>query len=75
MDERSPEGVEVLNDVRKDEPAAADYVEFDTTGAPAKGAFRCSSCGYGVTVQATLPQCPMCNGTTWEREAEPHRPH
>jgi rubrerythrin len=51
----------------------ADYVEFVTTGAPASGAFHCSACSYGVTVQSTLPQCPMCNGTTWERET-PHPP-
>ena len=52
----------------------AGEVEFVTTGAPATGAFHCSACGYGVTVQSTLPQCPMCNGTTWEREREtpPH---
>jgi rubrerythrin len=49
----------------------ADYVDFVTTGAPATGAFHCSACGYGVTVQSTLPRCPMCSGTTWERET-PH---
>jgi rubrerythrin len=65
--ERSPEGVAVLNGARKVESEPVDYVEFVTTGAPAKGAFHCSACGYGVTVQTTLPQCPMCNGTTWER--------
>ena len=48
----------------------SDDIEFVTTGAPASGAFHCSACGYGVTVQSTLPQCPMCNGTTWERERE-----
>ena len=65
--ERSPEGVEVLDEIERTarEP---DYVEFVTTGAPATGAFHCSACGYGVTVQSTLPQCPMCNGTTWDRE-------
>jgi hypothetical protein len=43
-----------------------DYVEFAKTGAPANGAYHCADCGYGVTVHATLPQCPMCSGTTWE---------
>lgn len=52
----------------------SDYVEFVTTGAPATGAFHCSACGYGVTVSSTLPQCPMCNGTTWERERERETP-
>jgi rubrerythrin len=46
-----------------------DYVEFLDTGARAVGEYHCSSCGYGVTVHATLPQCPMCSGTTWEPSA------
>jgi rubrerythrin len=58
----------VLDEARQLEDEHVGYVEFVTTGAPARGAFHCSACGYGVTVQATLPQCPMCNGTTWERE-------
>jgi len=74
MVERSPEGVEVLGEIERAEREPAGYVEFVTTGAPATGAFHCSSCGYGVTVQSTLPPCPMCNGTTWERERQsPHR--
>jgi rubrerythrin len=73
--ERSPEGVKVLDGARKAEHVRGDYVDFVTTGAPAKGAFHCSACSYGVTVQTTLPQCPMCNGTTWERETpHPYRP-
>ena len=64
----------MLNEKEKAAQERADYVEFVTTGAPATGAFHCSACGYGVTVQATLPQCPMCNGTTWERERE-GQPH
>jgi rubrerythrin len=74
--ERSPEGVKVLDGIEKLAREQGDYVEFVTTGAPATGAFHCSACGYGVTVQSTLPQCPMCNGTTWERERETqHHPH
>lgn len=46
-----------------------DFVEFAVTGSPARGAFHCSGCGYGVTVQEVLPRCPMCSGTTWEPEA------
>jgi hypothetical protein len=46
-----------------------DYVEFHAAGAAARGAFRCSGCGYGVTVQVALPRCPMCGGTTWEATA------
>jgi rubredoxin len=55
----------VLEESRFDE---GDFVEFAMTGAPAKGAFHCAGCGYGVTVQAVLPRCPMCSGTTWEPE-------
>ena len=58
----------MLEGAREVESEQVDYVDFVTTGAPATGAFHCSACGYGVTVQTTLPQCPMCNGTTWERE-------
>jgi rubrerythrin len=44
-----------------------EYVEFVRTGAAAVGAYHCSGCGYGVTVHAQLPSCPMCGGTTWEQ--------
>ena len=46
-----------------------DYVEFLTAGNSARGEYHCSNCGYGVTVYAALPQCPMCAGTTWEQSA------
>ena len=46
-----------------------DYVEFQAAGSPAKGQYRCSGCGYGVTVHDELPRCPMCSGTTWELSA------
>lgn len=42
------------------------YVEFAAAGTAARGAYHCAECGYGVTVQAELPRCPMCSGTTWE---------
>ncbi len=42
-------------------------------GARAKGEFRCEECGYGVTVYRSLPVCPMCHGTEWERV--PWRPY
>ena len=42
-------------------------------GARAKGEFRCEGCGYGVTVYRSLPVCPMCHGTEWERV--PWRPY
>jgi rubrerythrin len=44
-----------------------DYVQFWEAGTQAKGEFHCSDCGYGVTVQARLPVCPMCAGRGWEQ--------
>jgi rubrerythrin len=46
-----------------------EYIEFVRTGASVAGAYHCSGCGYGVTVHAELPQCPMCGGTSWEQAA------
>jgi rubredoxin len=46
-----------------------DYIEFQAAGDPAKGQYRCSGCGYGVTVHDELPTCPMCAGTEWEQSA------
>lgn len=46
-----------------------DYIEFQSAGDPAKGQYRCSRCGYGVTVHDELPTCPMCAGTEWEQSA------
>jgi rubredoxin len=44
-----------------------DYVEFFSTGTRVVGEYRCSGCGYGVTVHQSLPACPMCSGTSWEQ--------
>jgi rubrerythrin len=43
-----------------------EFVQFALAGTAANGDYRCSECGYGVTIHANLPQCPMCAGTTWE---------
>ena len=43
-----------------------DFVEFAVAGAAAEGEYHCSSCGYGVSIHAFLPRCPMCAGETWE---------
>jgi rubrerythrin len=59
----------MLDEARKLAGTDGDYVAFVAAGAPAAGAFHCSGCGYGVTVHATLPRCPMCGGTTWEPAA------
>jgi rubrerythrin len=44
-----------------------EYVEFVSAGEHAKGEFRCSECGYGVTIHRALPVCPMCGGGAWEQ--------
>jgi hypothetical protein len=46
--------------------AEGDYVEFHDAGTQAKGQYRCSGCGYGITIHDELPDCPMCAGTVWE---------
>jgi rubredoxin len=56
----------MLDQVRKGETAAGEYVDFVEAGTRAVGAYHCSACGYGITVYAELPSCPMCAGTTWE---------
>jgi rubrerythrin len=43
-----------------------DYVDFFVTGDVAVGEFRCSECGYGISINRPLPLCPMCGGRTWE---------
>ena len=48
------------------ETTTDDFVPFVTAGARATGQFRCADCGYGITIHAELPICPMCAGTTWE---------
>ena len=56
----------MLDEARKLDPRDGDYVEFGIAGAAARGAYHCSSCGYGVSISAALPRCPMCGGTEWE---------
>jgi hypothetical protein len=29
--------------------------------------FRCSACGYGISMTGALPACPMCRKRAWER--------
>jgi len=56
----------MLDEGRMLDPGDGDFVQFLRAGTDAQGDFYCSGCGYGITVQAALPQCPMCAGTTWE---------
>jgi len=46
--------------------AEDEFVAFLVAGEPAVGEFRCSECGYGVSISRSLPICPMCGGVTWE---------
>ncbi len=57
----------MIDVTRRDSPEEGDAVEFYAAGDRAKGEFRCSGCGYGVAIVATLPNCPMCGGEAWER--------
>jgi rubrerythrin len=52
---------------RRDAPEQGHAVDFHAAGDRAKGEFRCSGCGYGVAIVATLPNCPMCGGDAWQR--------
>jgi rubrerythrin len=29
-------------------------------------AFRCVTCGYGISMSGSLPACPMCQKSVWE---------
>jgi len=57
----------MLDYARRSTTVADLDAEFLVAGSQAKGAFQCCACGYGIAVQATLPHCPMCAGTAWER--------
>jgi hypothetical protein len=35
------------------------------TGVKAKGEYRCA--GYGISINSTLPRCPMCGTEAWEQ--------
>jgi tRNA(Arg) A34 adenosine deaminase TadA len=59
----------MLDQARQGDTGHGDYVDFLVTGMTAAGQYHCADCGYGVTVYATLPQCPMCSGTMWEPAA------
>jgi rubredoxin len=56
----------MLDQTAKGDASNGEYVEFVLAGTAVAGAYHCSECGYGVTVHAELPHCPMCAGTTWE---------
>lgn len=42
-------------------------VDFAVAGAELAGEFRCADCGYGAVIHRTLPLCPMCGGSVWEK--------
>ena len=43
-----------------------DAPVFHGAGDAVSGEFLCAECGYGVSVRAVLPICPMCRGSAWE---------
>jgi rubrerythrin len=65
--ENGAERGRMLDETRSLGQGAEEYVEFFSAGSADPGEYRCASCGYGVTVQSTLPRCPMCAGTSWEQ--------
>lgn len=56
----------MLDEVAHRRSTDGEFVEFAVAGTAAHGDYRCSECGYGITVRANLPQCPMCAGKSWE---------
>jgi rubrerythrin len=56
----------MLDRAANGDTTTGEFVEFAVSGTQAAGAYHCSDCGYGITVHAELPDCPMCAGTTWE---------
>jgi hypothetical protein len=55
----------MIDVTRREAPDRGDAVELYAAGDRAIGEFRCSGCGYGVMIGATLPRCPMCGGQAW----------
>ena len=43
------------------------FADFTVAGTRVAGEFRCADCGYGAVVHRSLPPCPMCQGTVWEK--------
>jgi rubrerythrin len=54
-------------------PELEEAATLFAAGDLAIGEFRCFGCGYGVSVRAVLPKCPMCHGLLWE-EAQARQP-
>ena len=47
---------------------AREQIEELVAGSPARGEYRCTGSGYGVTVYSQLPRCPMCSAEdAWEQ--------
>jgi hypothetical protein len=61
-------GEDVMLDSKPD-TTKDDYIAFVPAGSRATGQYRCAECGYGITIHAKLPVCPMCAGTSWEETA------
>jgi len=52
-----------------DDSGEDGYVTFVATGSRGTGQYKCADCGYGITLHADLPDCPMCGGNAWEETA------
>jgi hypothetical protein len=63
-EDRFVKGVQVLDEIQGTTGGSVG-VSFVRAGEDARGAYQCADCGYGVSVQTTLPRCPMCAGSSW----------
>ena len=59
----------MLDATRESSANEEEYVQFRIAGMRAFGQFHCAGCGYGITIHADLPKCPMCGGDDWEEAA------
>jgi lipopolysaccharide biosynthesis regulator YciM len=64
---KRPVSVRIEREVTMRDDTVDEAIEFLEAGRKAKGQYRCSECGYGVTVHDELPTCPMCSATVWEQ--------
>ena len=56
-------------ETREHDSSPDDFVVLFAAGTRATGQYRCATCGYGITLHASLPTCPMCGGESWEQAA------
>ena len=58
--------LEATPERRGGDPGTRPTLPLHSAGSPGAGQYRCATCGYGITVRAPLPVCPMCASRSWE---------